>query len=48
MKGKKDLHSETAVMSNVEEKSDVIFGTWYGGENKRGIFSLMDYWLPMK
>lgn len=26
----------------------VIFGTWYGGENKKGIFSLMNYWLPMQ
>ena len=24
----------------------MIFGTWYGGENKKGIFSLMNYWLP--
>lgn len=42
------LHSETAVVFNIEEKTAVIFGTWYGGENKKGIFSLMNYWLPMK
>lgn len=44
---KHKLHSETAVVFNVEEKTAVIFGTWYGGENKKGIFSLMNYWLPM-
>jgi ATP-dependent phosphoenolpyruvate carboxykinase len=42
-----DLHSETAVVFNAEEKTAVIFGTWYGGENKKGIFSLMNYWLAM-
>ena len=26
----------------------MILGTWYGGENKKGIFSLMNYWLPME
>jgi ATP-dependent phosphoenolpyruvate carboxykinase len=41
------LHSETAVVFNVEKKTAVIFGTWYGGENKKGIFSLMNYWLPL-
>ena len=45
---KHNLHSETAVVFNVEKKAAVIFGTWYGGENKKGIFSLMNYWLPMK
>jgi len=42
-----DLHSDVAVVFNIEEKKAVIFGTWYGGENKKGIFSLMNYWLPM-
>ena len=41
------LHSETAVVFNVEKKIAVVLGTWYGGENKKGIFSLMNYWLPM-
>lgn len=41
------LHSDTAVVFNVEKKTAVIFGTWYGGEMKKGIFSLMNYWLPM-
>jgi ATP-dependent phosphoenolpyruvate carboxykinase len=44
---KHKLHSETAVVFNVEKKTAVIFGTWYGGENKKGIFSLMNYWLPL-
>ena len=42
-----NLHSETAAVFNVEKKVGLIFGTWYGGENKKGIFSLMNYWLPM-
>ncbi|KAL7547032.1 hypothetical protein ACHAWF_010345 [Thalassiosira exigua] len=42
------LNSEVAVVFNVEKKTAVIFGTWYGGENKKGIFSLMNYWLPMQ
>mmetsp|Transcript_21634 Transcript_21634/g.31984 ORF Transcript_21634/g.31984 Transcript_21634/m.31984 type:complete len:606 (+) Transcript_21634:161-1978(+) len=41
------LNSDTAVVFNIEKKTAVIFGTWYGGENKKGIFSLMNYWLPM-
>ena len=43
-----NLHSETAIVFNVEEKIAVVFGTWYGGENKKGIFSLMNYWLPLQ
>ena len=42
------LHSETAIVFNIEKKLAVIYGTWYGGENKKGIFSLMNYWLPMQ
>merc|ERR1712166_1264568 len=42
------LNSEVAVAFNIEKRVAVIFGTWYGGENKKGIFSLMNYWLPMK
>jgi phosphoenolpyruvate carboxykinase (ATP) len=41
------LNSETNIAINIEKKTAVIFGTWYGGENKKGIFSLMNYWLPM-
>jgi len=44
---KHGLNSETAVVFNIEKKTAVIFGTWYGGENKKGIFSLMNYLLPM-
>lgn len=44
---KHGLNSEVAVVFNIEKKCAVIFGTWYGGENKKGIFSLMNYWLPM-
>jgi len=44
---KHGLNSDVAVVFNVEKKLAVIFGTWYGGENKKGIFSLMNYWLPM-
>lgn len=42
-----NLNSETAVVFNIEKSKAVIFGTWYGGENKKGIFSLMNYWLPL-
>lgn len=42
------LNSEVAVVFNVERKCAVILGTWYGGENKKGIFSLMNYWLPLE
>ena len=41
------LNSEVAVAFNVEKRVAVILGTWYGGENKKGIFSLMNYWLPL-
>lgn len=41
------LNSETAVVINIEKRCALIFGTWYGGENKKGLFSLMNYWLPM-
>ena len=43
---KHNLNSEVAIAFNLEEKIGVILGTWYGGENKKGIFSLMNYWLP--
>lgn len=43
-----NLNSEVAVAFNIEEKVAVILGTWYGGENKKGIFSLMNYWLPLE
>lgn len=42
-----NLNSEVAIAFNIEKKLAVILGTWYGGENKKGIFSLMNYWLPL-
>jgi ATP-dependent phosphoenolpyruvate carboxykinase len=42
------LNSEVAIAFNIEKKVAVIFGTWYGGENKKGIFALMNYWLPLE
>ena len=42
------LHSETCVMFNVTSKEQVIVNTWYGGEMKKGMFSMMNYFLPLK
>lgn len=42
------LNSETFVAFNFEEKMTLIGNTWYGGEIKKGIFSVMNYFLPMK
>jgi len=42
------LHSEVFVVFNVEENVAIIGGTWYGGEMKKGIFSMMNYWLPLE
>lgn len=42
------LNSEVFVAFNLEEKTAIIGGTWYGGEMKKGIFSLMNYLLPRK
>ncbi|OGY85504.1 MAG: phosphoenolpyruvate carboxykinase (ATP) [Candidatus Kerfeldbacteria bacterium RIFOXYA2_FULL_38_24] len=42
------LHSENMVMFNLKEHLSVISGTWYGGEMKKGIFSVMNYLLPLK
>jgi len=44
---KMDLHSDVYVCFNVEENISIIGGTWYGGEMKKGIFSMMNYWLPL-
>ena len=43
-----NLNSDVAIAFNIEKKIAVILGTWYGGENKKGIFSLMNYWLPLQ
>ena len=42
------LHSETAVVFNVTSREQVILNTWYGGEMKKGLFSMMNYYLPLK
>ncbi len=42
------LNSENFVIFNLKEKMAVIGGTWYGGEMKKGIFSIMNYYLPLK
>ena len=42
------LNSETAVVFNVTSREQVILNTWYGGEMKKGMFSMMNYYLPLK
>jgi phosphoenolpyruvate carboxykinase (ATP) len=45
---KHGLHSEVYVSFNIEERMAIIGGAWYGGEMKKGIFSMMHYWLPQQ
>ena len=42
------LNSETAVVFNITSHEQVIINTWYGGEMKKGMFSMMNYFLPLK
>jgi len=42
------LNSEVFVLFNLTERMQVIGGTWYGGEMKKGMFSMMNYFLPLK
>ncbi|MBQ4291022.1 MAG: phosphoenolpyruvate carboxykinase (ATP), partial [Clostridia bacterium] len=42
------LNSETVVAFNVTSREQVIINTWYGGEMKKGMFSMMNYFLPLK
>ncbi len=42
------LNSETAVVFNITSREQVIVNTWYGGEMKKGMFSMMNYYLPLK
>jgi phosphoenolpyruvate carboxykinase (ATP) len=42
------LNSDVFVVFNIEENVALIGGTWYGGEMKKGIFSMMNYWLPLE
>lgn len=41
-------HSDVFVAFNVEKRCAIIGGTWYGGEMKKGMFSMMNYWLPLE
>ncbi len=42
------LNSEVFVVFNLTERMSVVGGSWYGGEMKKGIFSMMNYYLPLK
>lgn len=42
------LNSENFVLFNLSEKIQIIGGTWYGGEMKKGMFSMMNYYLPLQ
>lgn len=42
------LNSEVFVLFNLTEKVQIIGGTWYGGEMKKGMFAMMNYYLPLK
>ncbi len=42
------LHSENFTLFDLTRRMQVIGGTWYGGEMKKGIFALMNYYLPLK
>ena len=42
------LNSETVAMFNITSREQVILNAWYGGEMKKGMFSMMNYYLPLK
>ncbi|MBQ3897261.1 MAG: phosphoenolpyruvate carboxykinase (ATP), partial [Clostridia bacterium] len=42
------LNSETAVAFNISSREQVILNTWYGGEMKKGMFSMQNYFLPLQ
>ena len=42
------LNSETAAIFNITSREQVILNTWYGGEMKKGMFSMMNYYLPLR
>lgn len=42
------LNSETVAAFNLTSREQVIINTWYGGEMKKGMFSMMNYFLPLK
>ncbi len=43
-----NLNSEVFVIFNIEENCAIIGGSYYGGEMKKGIFTMMNYWLPLE
>jgi phosphoenolpyruvate carboxykinase (ATP) len=45
---KQGLNSNVFIVFNIEENVAIIGGTWYGGEIKKGIFTMMNYWLPLE
>jgi len=45
---KHNLNSEVFIVFNIDQKTAIIGGTWYAGEMKKGIFSMMNYWLPLE
>ncbi len=45
---KHDLHSENFTVFNLTKKMHVVGGSWYGGEMKKGIFAMMNYYLPLR
>ena len=45
---KHGLNSENFVAFNLTERMQLIGGTWYGGEMKKGMFSMMNYFLPLQ
>lgn len=42
------LNSENFIVFNLTEKTQIIGGTWYGGEMKKGMFAMMNYYLPLR
>ena len=42
------IHSETCVAFNLTQKMQIIINTWYGGEMKKGMFSIMNYYNPLR
>ena len=42
------LNSETAILFNISSREQVIVNSWYGGEMKKGMFGMMNYYLPLK
>ncbi len=43
-----NLNSENFVMFNLTDRIQIIGGTWYGGEMKKGMFAMMNYYLPLR